>query len=407
MKKMKFFALAVFALAMGLTSCSNDDVNTGNSVDTRQKNVYLRMTNAPNVTTRSESESGLSNTATLTKGVVLFVNGGEITRYVNISTTGGDATYVEPTSDVVPTISISDIMSGAGVQFANIRADKVYIIGNRTDAQLAGLPVQNADGTIATGSKIADLLTATGSLLDAATNGLSDGKQADVALYGVNSLTQESGDNYKASVELVPVVARLEIKEIYATDVIFNLAGIFVNNYYTKAQLDGGMPASAALKNNMNVIANYVEAYSATALRDWSPTSLGAKVGNATDGFSVKPTIATNVWGYNVFPAKNEIAGDKKLPRIVLRLTDVEDALGEVTNSEGQQVDKFITVTGFTDGVNPVTEFKAGYVYTITKIVFNKSNLTDEPEITDRIINATVIVSIRGWVDAGEIIPEI
>ncbi|PXV65004.1 hypothetical protein CLV62_1082 [Dysgonomonas alginatilytica] len=192
------------------------------------------------------------------------------------------------------------------------------------------------------------------------------------------------GDNdYKTAIILAPIVARLEIKEVFASDVTFDLSGIFVNNYYTRAQVDGVIPTTGILKNNLNIPANYLEAYHAPALKDWSATSLGTKAGNATIGVSIKPA---NVWGYNVFAAKNVEAGDKNLPRIVLRLKNVKDAQGEnVTDGEGNIVDKFITVTGFNNGTNPITEFKPGYVYTITKIAFNKSNITEEPEIADRI----------------------
>lgn len=404
---MKLFAIAAVTLLTSLASCNNDDINPDNSVvDVKEKNVFIKMENPPLSATRSDSESGLTKKAVLTTGVVIFVNGDIITRYVNLSTSGLPA-YIEPTTAIVPTISISN-MSVGGVQFTNIKADKVYIIGNRIASQLAGLPIQAEDGTIPTGSKMSELIKAAGSLLNVTVPAdMNDGNQANVPLYGMNTLTKGAGgdNDYRTAIILAPIVARLEIKEVFASDVTFDLSGIFVNNYYTLAQVDGAIATTAILKNNLNIPANYLEAYHATALRDWSVTSLGTKTGNATSGVSIKPT---NVWGYNVFAAKNVAAGDKNLPRIVLRLKNVKDALGEsLTDGEGNIVDKFITVTGFNDGTNTISEFKPGYVYTITKIAFNKSNITEEPEIADRIINATVTVSVRAWIDGGEINPEI
>lgn len=408
MKTMKIFAIAALAVITSMTSCNNDDLNSGNSVDGKEKSVYIKMENAPLLTTRSDSESALDKTAVLSTGVVIFVTGDEITRYVNLSTTG-TATYTEPTTAEVPTIKISNMMSGEGVEFTNIKADKIYIIGNRTVNELVGLlPVQGNDGKIASGFKMMTLLKSSNSFLDVTDPADMDGgNHSNVALYGQGSLMQilPNENNYKTTIQLVPIVARLEIKEIFASDVTFELSGIFINNYYTTAQVDGTIPTDGVLKNNEDIITNYADAYHATALRDWSITSLGTKTGSAASGVSIKPL---DVWGYNIFAAKNVTAEDKNLPHIVLRLKEVKDATGDdITDGAGNVVDKFITVKGFNDGTNPITEFKIGYVYTITKIAFSKADLTDNPEITDRIINATVMVSVRPWIDGGHINPEI
>lgn len=405
---MKIFAIAALAVITSMTSCNNDDLNSGNSVDGKEKSVYIKMENAPLLTTRSDSESALDKTAVLSTGVVIFVTGDEITRYVNLSTTG-TATYTEPTTAEVPTIKISNMMSGEGVEFTNIKADKIYIIGNRTVNELVGLlPVQGSDGKIASGFKMMTLLKSSNSFLDVTDPAdMDSGNHSNVALYGQSSLMQilPNENNYKTTIQFVPIVARLEIKEIFASDVTFELSGIFINNYYTTAQVDGTIPTDGVLKNNEDIITNYADAYHATALRDWSITSLGTKTGNAASGVSIKPL---DVWGYNIFAAKNVTAEDKNLPHIVLRLKEVKDATGDdITDGAGNVVDKFITVKGFNDGTNPITEFKIGYVYTITKIAFSKADLTDNPEITDRTINATVMVSVRPWIDGGQINPEI
>lgn len=404
MKTIQTLAIAATAILVGLTSCKQEPT-PDTPVVAQQKSVFLKLENAPQLASRSDSESALSEKAVLTKGVIVFVNGEQITRYVNIATTG-DAGYTEPDDSQVPTIQISELT--AGVNFAGINANKVYVIGNRVASELVGLPTQDSEGKIPMGTKMIDVIKNASSLLevtDAAD--MADGVHADAPMFGVSMLVKDAvGEAYTAEVELTPIMARLEIKEIKATDVTFDLNGIFVNNYYTEAQVDGLVPVGTALQNNASTVASYVQAYHATALRDWSGTSLGTKQGDATAGFSVKPT---DVWGYNVFQAKNIIAADKNLPRIVLRMSDVRDKNNiELTDIEGAVVDKFITVNRFLDsGSAPITEFKAGYVYTITEISFDKSKLTEEPELADRVVTAKVKVSVLEWVDGGSITPEI
>lgn len=404
---MKKIAIAAVALLTSLASCSNDDVSPGSLTDAEVKGVYVKMENAPRLNTRSDAASGVDQKAVLTTGVVVFVNSGMITRYVNISTTGATS-YTAPTTGLVPTIDIATL-SVEGVRFTNIKADKVYIIGNRTAGQLRGLPVQAEDGKILSGSKMTDLIKDSDNLLDITDpDDMGDGSHTNVPLYGVNTLTKDpmEENDYKTTVVLAPIVARLEIKEIVASDITFDLCGIFINNYYAQAQVDAETPTTNVPTNNQHNPDNYLEAYQAPTLRDWSATCLGAKEGNATDGFSIKPLIGP--WGYNVFAAKNLTAEDKNLPRIVLRMKNVKDAQeNDVKDGSGAVSPKFITVKGFNNGSTPITEFKPGYVYSITKISFNKSNLTDEPELDGRVINAEVTVSVRSWINGGDIYPEI
>lgn len=402
MKKINLLAISALVAMVAVTSCTKENLEKSQAA--QPKTVVLKLANPTVGTTRTDSDSGKDQSATLTTGVIVFTLNNVITRYADIAA-DGDAVYTEPTGTTVPKVSIT--AATAGIEFTNISADRVYVVGNRTSAQLTALPSQNTEGKMTTSVNISAVVSDAASLLDvtsAAT--MSNGTHSNVAMFGFgNIITEDSGLTYIAEAKIAPTVARLEVKEVFGQDVSFKLNGIFVNNYNTQANLDGTLASTNELKNNGHYTTNYVDTYHAEVLRDWSATTLGTPDGDATVGLSVKPA---KVWGYNIIAAKSLVANDKKLPRIVLSLSEVKDAVGEdVLDGANQISQKYITVTGFNDGTNPITEFKAGYVYTITKISFRKSDLTDEPELKDRVINATVTVSVLPWGNGGEIVPEI
>lgn len=212
-----------------------------------------------------------------------------------------------------------------------------------------------------------------------------------VNLYGeTTTLTQVGETNtYNAKVNIAPTVARIELTDIKAAGRVtsFKVAGIFVDNYYATAQVDGTI--SSTLIDNGTVATDFVGGsgkYPTTlnfSIYDWYTGGL-ASVENVA-----KPT--KTVWGYNLF-AKTDDSND--FPRIIIRLSDI------VTSGGASFADpQFITIKGFNDASAVLTTIKPGNVYTIASagFKFDETNLTPLPNMETKAVSVDVTVS--SWVN--------
>lgn len=389
-------------LLMSFSSCSNDDDSMEKNDNSGSKNIYLKISRG--LATYAEGVSHyydnrpIEEIIKLNSGNLYFTNkDGNIKRHFFIS------------SDVtsVTNINIATLMN-KGVTIADIPGDvkKVYIVGNTSDLPTAGNISIVKEKVLKIQSQV-DL--------------------SNVNLYGEADAidTQTISDDtknklYKAEIALVPTVARIELPSIIANCKVitgFKVAGIFIDNYYSTANVDGTVVANILINNESNPAAfggkiggiGETAEYPATlnpAIYDWFKTPIEAEL---TDVYSqslylAKPTADNKVWVYNVFAAPKGSA----VPRIIVRLTDITT---DPKSGIEYKVDQYITVRGFTiprftrsstrandlesNNSHIVTMFEPGSIYHILSIDFDEKNLSPIPNLKP--IDVQVSVKIASW----------
>lgn len=366
MKNFKYAILMAVAIVLGFSSCSSDDENGGGTDNSQLKSVFLKISNGP--VTYSEGGSVVDDSAvTFTDGQLFFVNGsGAILDKYTISSaaTAGN------------NINMADITTGTGVSLSNLNGGilAVHIIGNvptGVDLTNGGINT-NIDQVKATALSVT-----------------TQGDITDVSLYGTKTLTYVSGVQYKAEVDLKPIVARIELKGISAGGAIdgFQVDGIFVDNYYPQGRIDGTITSTPV--NNGTTPATFIgdntsSEYPATlnpSIYDWYAS------GMPTVSKVAAPT-GDKVWGYNLFAT----TAGSAVARIVIRLSNF-------TTNDGSTIGdpQFVTIKGMKDGVTPLTAIKAGEVYSIAEnaLVINEKVVTPNPNQST--IDVEVKVTLAKW----------
>ena len=353
----KYLTLVVAALLIGLSSCSKDDVTNG-STKNDTKSVFLKISNAP--VTYAEGAAQANAPLSFSSGHLYFTDdAGTILRYHSVGAEGADFTMTELTT-------------GKEIAELPITVTAVHVVGNTE-----GLP--NATTISAIKSHVLNVA----SQVEVTAGNI-------VNLYGeTTTLTKVDETNtYKAAVTIAPTVARIQLTDIKAKGRVtsFKVVGIFVDNYYAEAQVDGTI--SSALVDNGKVATDFVGdsgKYPATlksSVYDWYTDGL-ASVGNV-----VKPEKA--VWGYNLFAKAN---GSNDFPRIIIRLTDIVTSGGASFANP-----QFITIKGFNDAsAAALTTIVPGKVYTIATagFSFDETNLTPDPNMETKAVS--VEVGVTSW----------
>lgn len=209
-------------------------------------------------------------------------------------------------------------------------------------------------------------------------------------LMGEGELEYVQENKFTCEIDLVPLIARLEISDIQSTGNIssFTVDGIFMDHYYSQVSLSGQLDDADFVRNGANpkVFVYDTPAYPADnedITYDWLTS------GGSVDRVVV-PQSYYNVWGYNVLTGGSSC----EPPRIILRLSDIE-----IEGEDPIEGPKFLTITGFKDkGNNPIDYFEAGKVYYIEpgKLVFDETYLTDFPN-PDISIDVEVTVTLPTW----------
>lgn len=260
------------------------------------------------------------------------------------------------------------------------------------------------------------------------------GNAQNVPMSGLSpAFTPSSGNYYTASVEISPIVARIEIGQVTCQNVIvgapistditsYKLAGVFINNVNQYVRLD----ATPYLNSPVNIVnqaawatdyatyftANpnfpYYAGGSPSAPSDWTanafadyctPTAAGLSFyPDATNGATIVPTVAPKpAWAFQVCPSTVPTSGQTTpvgdIPHIILKLTDVQ----YVANPLGATT-LYVVVSKYKNSVNDdnILEFKRGNVYRIDNLVFNQTQATNKPY--DANITVTCSVTVKPWV---------
>lgn len=354
---LKYFALAIATLVIGLSSCSKNDPTPGGKEE-GTKSVFIKISNAPS--TRAEVTAQGSASVTFTTGNLFFTDAsGNIIKHFSI----GASKDIE----MAAIVGIGKLVEGLPNSVT-----QVYVVGNTTVPTTGNISVVKAQVLLVE----------------------SQGTIGNVNLYGeATALTAPVAPAtfYTAAITLAPTVARIELTDITASGLIsgYKVSGIYVDNFYSEAAVNesvvvGNLLTPTTLDTDYPVAdADVTTKYSLlrkSYVYDPYTTAITA------DAKLAKPS--TGVWGYNVFATKS----GSVVPRIIIRLSNVT-ASGGIT----YDVDQFITVRGFNSG-SLLEAIKSGHVYNIATgaLVFDESNLSPTPNT--ELLDVKVTITLASWV---------
>ena len=372
MKRIKQSILMLAAILLGLSSCNNEDIPIFNTSD--YKTLSLRISS--DVATRGISESVADGTpVTFNTGTLFLVNSdGIIVKHFNI-VPRGQAT-------VGTNISRADFDSSVTIDNIPGQVVSAVVVGNTAGNNTAG-------SISAVGERVIDIV--------------AQHDVTNVNLFGramfqpTGFIHPITGNNvYEANILLSPTVARFEIADITGAGQIesFTIEGIFIDNYYRYAQVDGSI-----LTNAGNFISNGQDAdlfvfgssaYPAAltpALFDW-----GVWSGSRNTSLTVAPDNVGNVWAYQLFAQTDTSADATTVPHIIIRMRDV--TLRDGTAIQGS---RFLTIRGIYTQNGVLEGIRSGIVYRFPagEIVFTERDLSPRPN--ENVIDARINISLANW----------
>lgn len=404
MKKILFAAI----IAGAMFACNKQDDATTDPGEVKYENtVMLNVTqgvSAKGVT----NQTGNPEYAVIGSAKIYFIDASsnyvsqreltaaEINTLANTSTTAGGNT-----------VTINGVPS---------TATTLYFLANIKTTDGSSFPI--VDGTTTTDARLRiDRL---------------QGEAIHVPMAGQSNTFVGSGTSFTASVDIKPLVSRLEIGEVTCqnasgtaatvdSDITeYKLAGVFINNVRQSVLLSGDpylVGSSINIQDqtgwantgwdnmftSINTVFPYYPAGTPSAPIDWVANAMATYCAPTAAGLSFYPNLATGatitaptgtplpVWGYQVCPSTT-VSGSTPadVPHIILRLTNVK-----YVNDNFEPSVKYVTITKYVEGSTPVTEFKRGHVYRITNLTFDFTKATPKPY--DKNITVTATVSVIPW----------
>jgi hypothetical protein len=372
-RKIMYSVLAFGAMLSLFGSCSNDEGNTGEAAEGKPKSVTVRIS-VPS--TYAAEATAIGKTPPFTGTAYLFFIGEGIVR-------------------AVKTAEASALKSAGGETFTDIPAlaTGLVIIGNSTSVTL--------DGSL-TSIAPYDPVSKLDAIMFQQAN--QTNPETAVNVYGYTEDFETVGDQTTATATVTPAISRIEIGEVSAKSsgggtaialTSFKLAGIYINNTYTKIGTDYETLPSAS-----GDILNYAK--DATVWENGYPARYRDEFSNSP-GTSFTPG-GSNKWSYYVFPVKaghgTTIDGEAQtsVPHIVLKIVDAT-ASGYTFPSPSYITIKELTVTS-EGGI--ITALRAGKVYRIDDIEIAGENLSAIPEPGDNGGATSLVVkaTLTNWTDA-------
>lgn len=388
--KFKIMTVAVLSAMIGLASCSKDSgEKTGGPDNNETTSVSLQLTKS--VSSRAVGGAAKEEAVDFNSGYVIFTNNvGVINKVTTIAPGDYPSSPGQADQDAKEAgtkVWLGELESAGGSEIKNVpaAAQFVYIAGN--------LPTGSTVPAITM-----NISTFNSQLLSVFSQSNATGSVADVTLYGggvqLSAHGTITGAKY-AKVKVDAVASRLEISKISyesSTNLItgFQIDGIFVNHYYPEMSLSSEV--STELKNNAPADNTAADAmYMAAASGAYKTADNGTIYDYDTDGIGVKITdvswkanATTGVWAYNVLAPKTFASPVTAIttPHIVVRLSDITTKDDVDDNDRVYKTTQYLTVKDFKlkGQSNPMGAFVPGYIYYITDLKFDESNLTDTPE---------------------------
>jgi len=367
---MKKLCVSLMALvAVFFVSCSTEtDIIEENDGG---KDVTLTISTSPLTKSLDASQVGLPAPIDNTKELIVYFM---------------DATPKTVASYKLTDDQITAVKSDAGLKFTNLDPSvvNVYVVANVPSTTLpATEPETTLTAVNATVMNIADQQKK-----DAASVVLANTDKTVVGLTDLNSTASNGNKNYKAPIELTPIVSRIQIAKISvdedATITSFKLLGIYIDNFYTTMSIGGTLGATKEKASSPGTFISTSAPYSTINLYDE----------NTTTGLVQNPFESTSkVYGYQFFPTN---AGLSTVPYIILKLTNVEKS-STATRDISASTTYYIAVKAYKEETTSagITAFLPGKIYIIANIPVSEKNLVTDP--TQNLINVTVNVTIKNW----------
>lgn len=337
--------MAVAAITLGLTSCSNDkDEVTGEAV-----NVSVKISGAIKPATKAVEAPGSTD-----EGTIQLTNG-----HIFVLDVQGTVTYDEEL--IVAEATGEGQTLGQEVSTSS----RIFVIGN--------IPSDDLDDITSLTSLSA--INAATSLMTTQTD------YTTVALANVGNVPAElaiTGTTATAEVSINPLISRMELTKVVGSgDIVsFDVTGVYVDDYYPSFTY-GGLYSGEIHSQGTSVDFASVLGDAGT----WASSTL------------VAAPASGNVWAHNL------AAGG--LQRFIIKLENIVWnpglGAGEPTAETPLNGTYYLTVTGYNTG--GLDAFERGKIYRIggeNGIVFNEDNLGLTPNPTD--ISLTVNVKIVEWV---------
>lgn len=364
-----FLLITIAAIVFTFVSCSQD--NSGTKDETI--NLTVRITNT-SISGRAVEAPGTAVAATLTDGWIFLVS----------STTGNVVRSVE--------LNVGEaLQSGAGTGqiVTGVPSNaRIYIVGN-----LPGAYPGNYDAikNLATLSAIQNYVLNTEGQDGRGHTGVTLANESGNAI-PINHVS--GATTASVSVNLSPLVGRLELVSAVAVDYTtgaaavnpnrtytitgFTVTGVFADNYYEEFTLAG-------VGDELFSQGTEFKQFDGIGDED----SWGAVAGTAIPGND-------NVWAYNL-PA---MTGN--MPRLILRLENISaswsDSGGSGTVNFAGQI-RFVTVVSYRhNNVSgaAITAFERGNIYRINGVQFNINNLSFTPNPSED-VTVTTDVDVLDW----------
>ncbi len=381
--KIRMLLLGILSPLFFVACDKNDDLPGHPGEDQETKSVFLRFETGSVSQTRSVEDNAGGTKANLSSALIYFAGAEADPKIYAVRTVGGAG------SDA----TIEEMIREGGKEFKGIPVDVkvVYVVGNHDSADQRGVyaafptakgtPLSEMEATLLNIQQINYPSYAT------QTGGLA------ALLYGnglVNTRLNESQQTeYFAQVKVAPINARIELDELTYTGHLtaFTLDGIFMNNYWSVADLGLTDFAPAHLVNNGSDTDTYKIGGDEFAYNYYSTMfdEVGQYVTVTEEKASMKPA-ADKTWAYQVLGEAPQVA------HVIVKFTDVVDENGK------KQADQYLTVKGFRDmNGNELSTLESGKVYRMKSLAFDDSHLEIIPE--PDMVSIWVTVEILDWVE--------
>lgn len=411
--KSNFKPTAIAAIAalvsVSLSSCTKSGDDNGSGRIDNDKPITVSLVLTEKAGSRAVAAPVNHDVAvTFKSGYVIFTNNldivNKVTEIVSGSYSDDQSAEKEAARSAGTKVWLDDMKIPGGGEIRNVpgSATMVYIAGNLPTDVAAPRPAENI-------SDVKDRIIRVSSQRDAA------GSVDSVTLYGngtpLTDLPEVANAKY-AQVDVKPVASRIEIGKISYSNsnttpfvTGFRLDGIFINYYYPQMSLAGKV--STALVNNAPIDntaadAMYSSPYTDAALFDYNESGIGYDAGSSVSWSAAdsRQTGDKNVWAYNVLAPTSFDGTVTALaaPHIVIRLSNFtttgDDTEGQYKTYSGTQ---YLTVKEFRKkgATEPLKSLEPGFVYFITELTFNESNLTNVPET--QAVTAYVEAVLMTW----------
>lgn len=406
MKRFLFMAI----VASSLFACDTQDVT--DTENPKSDNIVTLSIQQDPSTKGVSDQKGDAEYAVIGSGKLYFIDNSGTSIYQRELTATEITALANTSSDAGNhTITITGVPNNATTLYfmANIKTS-------------AGTTFPQVDGTTSADARLRmDKLQAN------ATNVPMSGQSVPFVLV--------SGSQYRTTVILTPIVARVEVGQVtcqnqngptapaVSADITgYKLSGVFINSTRQDVLLNGtpylvGSPMD--IRNQAGWTTSWANYFTSTNTNfpyygggspagpaDWVANSLVTyctPTGAAALSFYPDPTNGATstdpavtpkrAWGYQVCPSTVVSSGSAAdVPHIILKLTEVtyqDNPLGLTT--------QYVTVTKYKDDLgNPVPEFKRGNVYRIKNLTFTHDESTNKPYEDN--ITVTATVTVAPWV---------